>query len=60
MDAVARPELVDLGSELHVHRPFDDEQQLLGVAVRVGLVACRPAGAELADDHLQVLERPRR
>src|ERR1700757_2562797 len=37
--AVACAELVDVGAELDVHPAFDHEQELLGVAVRVGLVS---------------------
>ena len=60
MDAVAGRELVDVGAELHVHLALDDDQQLLGVAVRVRLVARRAAGLEAGDDHLERVERLRR
>src|SRR5207253_9657167 len=36
------------------------EKELFRIAVRVGLVACRSAGIELAGEHLEVLQRPGR
>ena len=37
--------------------PVEHDEELLGVAVGVRLVAGRPPCVELADDDLQVLER---
>jgi hypothetical protein len=51
---------VDLRIELHVHGPFDDEQELLGIAVRVRLVTGRASRLELGGDHLERVEGLRR
>ena len=53
VDAVPRGHLVDLGAELHVHTALEDDQQLLGLAVGVRLVAGRAARGELGDDDLE-------
>src|SRR4051812_10041530 len=60
VDAVTGAELVDVGAELKVNVALDDDEELLGVAVRVGLLAGRAAGLEAGDDPLQRLERLRR
>src|SRR4249919_1180274 len=60
VDRVSDAKLEDLGSELEMNGPLEDDEQFLGVAVRVRLFAGRPPFIELSDDHLQVLERPRR
>ena len=57
VDRVARRELEHLSAQLERHDPRQDDEELLRVAVRVGLVPGRAAGVELAEDHLKVLER---
>src|SRR5207245_8143900 len=57
MDAVARAELVDVGAELQMNLALDHDEELLGVAVRVRLVAGRAAGLETGDDDLERVER---
>ena len=59
VDAVAGAELVDVCAELQVHRSVDDDEQLLGVAVRIRLVAGRAARLETRDDDLERMERLR-
>src|SRR5437868_10566417 len=51
--AVTCVELVDVGTELEVHPAFNDEQELLGVTVRVRLVAGRSTWVELGGDDLE-------
>src|SRR5258708_3467154 len=60
VDAVAGAELVDVGVELQVHVALDDDEQLLGVTVRVRLVAGRTARLEPRDDDLERMKRLRR
>src|SRR4051794_16916970 len=48
--AVAGAEVVDVGAELHVHAPPDDDEHLLGVSVGVRLVAGGAAWVELRGD----------
>src|SRR2546421_4107483 len=43
VDAVAALELEELAAELQLHGPGDDDEELLGVPVRVGLLAGRPS-----------------
>src|SRR5258708_38763309 len=59
VNAVACAELVDVGAELQVHISVDDDEQLFGVAGRVGLVARRAARLEAGDDHLERMQRLR-
>src|SRR6266576_6067567 len=60
LDAVTGAEVVRVGAELKVHSSFDDDEQLLGIPVRVRLVPRRPAGVELGCDDLERMERLRR
>src|SRR6476661_872351 len=60
VDAVPGAELVDVGAELQVNVTLDHDQELLRVAVRVGLVSRRAAGFEQGDDDLERVERLRR
>ncbi len=59
MGAVAGVEGDQLAVELELDAPADDVEQLLRVAVAVGLVAGRASGLELGDDDLEELERLR-
>src|SRR5207244_2233605 len=60
VDAVAALELVDVAAELELHVAGQHDEQLFRVTVRVWLGACRAAWIELSDEHLQVMQRPRR
>ena len=57
VDAVSALEVEDVPAELELHAAVEDDEQLLGVAVRVRLRARRAAGVELADEDLEVSQR---
>src|SRR4029078_13141307 len=59
VDAVARLELALLVAALELDRAANDDEELLGVAVRVLLRSGRALGGELADEDLEVMERVR-
>src|SRR5262249_24037456 len=60
VDAVAVLELVDVAAELELHRPGQDDEQLLRIAVGIGLGSRRAARIELSCERLEMLQRPRR
>ena len=60
IDAVAREHDVNVFADLRPDNSRDNHNELLRIPMRVRLVAGRTTGLELADDHLQVFERPRR
>ena len=60
VDAVAALELVELAAQLELDAPGEHDEELLGVSVRVGFRARRSSRIELADEHLEVMERARR
>src|SRR5919198_269090 len=60
VDAVAALEFEKLAVELELNVPGDDDEQLLGVAVGVGLGPSRPTDLQLAREDLEVMERSRR
>src|SRR5256885_4697530 len=60
VDAVAGREVEQLAAELQVDAAREDEQQLLGVAVRVWLVPRRAARIERGGHHLERMKGLRR
>src|SRR5205823_14296111 len=60
VDAVAGREVEQLAAELQVDAAREDEQQLLGVAVRVRLVPRRAAGIERSSHDFERVKRLRR
>src|SRR5579885_312505 len=57
VDAVAHFELIHVSPQLQMNLAGQDEQQLLRVAVRVGLIARRSAHIERTHEHFEPLER---
>src|SRR6478672_10846202 len=57
VDAVAVLELEDLAAELELDGSGEDDEQLLGIAVSVGLLSRRAADFELPGKDLEVVER---
>src|SRR5262245_33307744 len=57
VDGIAGRELEDVRAELERDDALEHDEELLGVAVGVRVIARGAAGVELADDDLQVLER---
>jgi hypothetical protein len=53
-------EVEDLASDLELDLPGEDDEELLRIAVGVRLMARRAADLELADEHLEALQRARR
>src|ERR1700761_4182699 len=54
-DAVAGRHAVQPAVQLEVDDALEDEEQLVGVAVGIGLIAGRSIGLQTADQHLEIL-----